>query len=162
MPGIPLAILVPSLELKLVESIRKKARFLEDARTALGLTRVTVDCRRVEDLPGETGMRGRSRFVTVRACAELAICAEYALPLLARGGLLLALKGPSAPDEARGCRRGVELLGGSLEALDGYRLPGSDTLFHLVVIRKLRETPREYPRKSAQIRRSPLRGASAD
>ncbi len=156
MPGIPLAILMEGCRVTLVESIRKKASFLERAVGALGLGRAEVVCGRAEELGRDRRRRGRFEACTARACAALAVVCEYGLPLLARDGLLLTPKGPSATAEIEAANRALGLLGGDLEGVDGYRLPGADVEFHMIRVLKKRPTPEAYPRAAAVIARRAL------
>lgn len=92
-PGIPLAIARPDLEVTLIESIQKKGRFLSSAIEALGLSNVSVKNDRAE--------RVGDRFdvVTCRAVASLDKLVEWCAPLLVPGGVLLAMKGPKLAEE---------------------------------------------------------------
>ena len=156
MPGLPLAILMEGCRVTLVESIRKKASFLERAVGALGLGTVEVVCGRAEELGRDRRRRGRFEACTARACAALAVVCEYGLPLLARDGLLLTPKGPSAPAEIEAAKKALGLLGGDLGGVDGYRLPGADVEFHMIRVVKKRPTPDTYPRAAAVIARRAL------
>lgn len=156
MPGVPLAILLGGCRMTLVESIRKKASFLERTAEALGLRGVEVVCGRAEELGHARERRGRYEACTARACASLAVVCEYGLPLLARDGVLLTPKGPSAPAEIGSASRALGLLGGHLDGVEGYRLPGGDVEFQMIRVVKRKPTPDVYPRVAAVIARRPL------
>ena len=94
-PGIVLALARPDWSWTLVDSVRKKADALRDFADALGLGNVAVRAERAETLGREAAHRERHDLVTARACAALPVVAEYALPLLAVNGALLAWKGPA-------------------------------------------------------------------
>lgn len=89
LPGIPLAIARPELAVTLLDASHKKASFLQQAKTELGLANVTVACERVEQ------WRPPAPFdvVVSRAFAELSEFVSQARHLLAPGGMLLAMKG---------------------------------------------------------------------
>jgi 16S rRNA (guanine527-N7)-methyltransferase len=72
------------------------------------------------------------------------------------GGAFLALKGPAAEEELAEARRAVQLLGAQGEEIFDYALPGEDLRHNIVVLRKTAPTPKQYPRRFAQIKKSPL------
>ncbi|MBI2943969.1 MAG: 16S rRNA (guanine(527)-N(7))-methyltransferase RsmG [Candidatus Wallbacteria bacterium] len=156
LPGLPLALLLPRSRILLVESVRKKARFLEEARELLALPNVQVLCARAEDLGRDRAHRDRHGAVTSRACASLAVSLEYGLPLLKQGGLFLSPKGPSAPDELATAARAIQALAGRLLDTTTYRLPEAPSDFTMIAIEKTGPTPAAYPRRAAQIARKSL------
>ena len=109
-PALVLAILKPELEFTLIEATCKKARFLEDTASALGLGRVTVVNERIETYAKVQG-RGKFDCVTARALAPLNTLLEYAAPLLKMGGRLVAYKGknagPECTDAEKAAKRSV-------------------------------------------------------
>jgi 16S rRNA (guanine527-N7)-methyltransferase len=95
LPGVPLAIARPDLSVTLVEPLLRRATWLEEVVTQLGLDRVTVVRARAEELAG----RIDAAYVTARAVAPMDRLAGWCLPLVRPGGELLAMKGRSANDE---------------------------------------------------------------
>ncbi|MBI3890760.1 MAG: 16S rRNA (guanine(527)-N(7))-methyltransferase RsmG [Candidatus Wallbacteria bacterium] len=156
LPGIPLAVLQPDVEVTLVESVGKKAAFLSRVQEHLKLQNVRVVCVRAEELGRHASFRGRYDVVTLRACAELRVALEFALPLVRQGGLLLAPKGPAAGGEIDAARTALRLLGGTLAEVTEYRLPQAAVAFHMIHVEKSGPTPALYPRPAAQISRRPL------
>jgi len=156
-PGIPLAIARPDLPWLLVDSIRKKARVLAAFVEELGLPAVEVIADRAEVLGRDPRYRERAGLVTARAVAALPVLAELALPLLIRGGTLLAWKGPleaSAEELQRGLRA-FKQLGGGTPAL--LRVAAPQLGGHsLVRVAKERSTPTRYPRRPGEAARRPL------
>jgi 16S rRNA (guanine527-N7)-methyltransferase len=121
-PGIPLAIVYPDKQMKLIEATGKKARFLSEAAQAIGLTKVQV-----VNLRGEQFVDGRGKFdvVLARAVAQIDELAAWAWPLLKKGGRLLALKGPKAQAELEEgkkvlTRLKARLVGNHPAGLDGH------------------------------------------
>jgi 16S rRNA (guanine(527)-N(7))-methyltransferase RsmG len=96
-PGLPLKILYPDLRLTLVDSVAKKARFLELVAAELGLREVTVIAERAEVLGQDPTHREQYDWATARAVAELRVLAELLLPLCRVGGRVLAQKGGARP-----------------------------------------------------------------
>lgn len=154
-PGIPLAILRPDLDLVLIESRSRKAAFLAEACRALGLARVAVLAERAEAAGRLPDRRERADAVVARAVAPLPVLLELALPLLKTGGRLLAVKGERAQEEVGAAGRALELLGGSVEAIDAL-LPGTDNRSRLVIVKKTAATPDRYPRAPGTPARRPL------
>ncbi len=155
-PGLPLAIALPARRALLVESIGKKARFLDVAITALGLAdRVSVAAARAESIAAEPRHRGRWPAVVSRAVADLTELSELALPLLATGGLLVAWKRRPLDEELARAQRAVRQLGGRVVACEAVTVPGLEDHV-LVVVEKVGATPPEFPRDPAARRRRPL------
>jgi 16S rRNA (guanine527-N7)-methyltransferase len=154
-PGLPLAITLPAERALLVESIGKKARFLETAVTGLGLAdRVAVAAERAETLAADPRHRGRWPVVTARAVAALPELVELAFPLLVAGGLLVAWKGSEIAEErARSLAALAALGGGTLDILPVA--PPVPSGHVLVVCRKTGRTPAGWPRPPAERARRP-------
>jgi 16S rRNA (guanine527-N7)-methyltransferase len=155
-PGLPLAIALPARRALLVESIGKKARFLDMAVAALGLAdRVTVASARAEAIAAEPRHRGNWQAVVSRAVADLTELAELGLPLLAVGGLLVAWKRRPMEEELSRAERAVRQLGGHVVACEAVAVPGLEDHV-LAVVEKVAFTPPEFPRDPAARRRRPL------
>jgi 16S rRNA (guanine527-N7)-methyltransferase len=152
-PGIPLAAALPADRALLVESVRKKAGFLDVAVRALGLTgRVAVEPRRAEAVARDPRDREDWPAVTARAVAALPELAELAFPLLAPGGILVAWKRGAIEAEIDAAGAMVEALGGGrIEVVD----PGLSGLpgHRLVLVEKARRTDSTWPRDPAARRR---------
>ena len=153
LPGIPLAVALPADRALLVESVRKKAGFLDVAVQALGLTdRVAVEAERVEALARNPRDRKRWPAVTARAVAALDELAELAFPLLAPGGVLVAWKRGPIDDEIEDAAAILDGLGGGrIEIVD----PGLSALpgHRLVIVEKTGRTGDAWPRDPAARRR---------
>jgi 16S rRNA (guanine527-N7)-methyltransferase len=155
-PGIPLAVALPARRALLVESIAKKARFLAVAVEAIGIgDRVTVAATRAEVIAVDAAHRGRWSGVVARAVADLTDLAELSLPLLRKGGLLIAWKRWPVDEELDHAQGALRVLGGRIAAVEAVAVPGLED-HALAVIEKVAETPREYPRDPAARRRNPL------
>ena len=155
-PGIPLAIALPARRALLVESVAKKARFLSAAVVVAGLAdRVAVMAGRAETLAADPAHRGRWGAVVARAVADLTELGELSLPLLRPGGLLVAWKRRPIDAEVAAAARAARQLGGRVADLEVVSVPGLEDHL-LVVVEKVAETPREFPRDPAARRRRPL------
>ena len=76
--------------------------------------------------------------------------------LVKKGGAFIAMKGPDCGEEVREAKRGIAMLGGRLERVADYTVPGTDITHSAVIIRKVNDTPPKYPRRWAQIKKQPL------
>lgn len=150
-PGIPLAIVRPSMAMTLLEATGKKAAFLEATAQALGLGNVTVLRERAETA-GQDHRRWREQFdaVLARAVGPLPTLLELTLPLAKVGGLVLAIKGEKAPQEIEAAKQALHAL--HARVIESLRTPTGT----IVVVEKERKTPRLYPRAAGEPKRKPL------
>jgi 16S rRNA (guanine527-N7)-methyltransferase len=155
-PGIPLKILYPSMKLTLVESVGKKAKFCQHIVSTLGLTDVNILHTRAEDLGQDPNHREKYDWAIARAVAKLNVLSEYLIPLVKRGGYMLAQKGESGPAEAQSAEKAMKILGGKMEQLVTVNLPGVVEDRYLVVVKKIAATPPKYPRKPGVPTKQPL------
>jgi len=141
LPGIPLAICRPDMQWVLVDSVAKKARFLEETVAKLGLKNVTVRSERAELLCHMDGFRECFHVVTARAVARLPTLLELTVPLLRVKGRFYAMKGEQAAVELAESDRAIERLHVRLRTRE--RTPEGG---HLLIFRKYAATPGKYPR----------------
>jgi 16S rRNA (guanine527-N7)-methyltransferase len=151
-PGITLAIL-SGREVHLVESVRKKAAFLERAVTELCL-KATVHPFRAEELAQQTP--GTFAAVTARALSSLPSLVELAAPLLADGGHLICLKGRPAPDEIQRGDAAAGQCGMLRVSMDEISVPGVDGSRVIVVYRRSGRPRIKLPRRNGMAQRQPL------
>ena len=154
-PGLPLKIARPDIQLTLLDSLQKRLSFLDAVIADLSLSGVVTVKDRAEDAAHKSGLRERFDMATARAVAALPVLAEYVLPFVKIGGLMIAMKGQKQ-EEINEAGQAIRLLGGQLEAVQEFTLPGGDMNRTLVLIRKTRPTPARYPRKAGLPERRPL------
>ncbi len=155
-PGIPIKIVQPTVDLHLVESIGKKARFCQLVVDDLRLTDVTVHPARAEDLAHLPVHRESYDWALARAVAKLPILVEYVLPFVRMGGYMLAQKGISAHQEVHEAANAMKILGGELSGITKVELPGVVEERYLIVIRKVFPTPFQYPRSGGLPAKKPI------
>ena len=109
---------------------------------------------RAEGIPD--GLRESFDFASARAVARLNVLCELCLPYVRCGGAFLAMKGPELRQEIKEAYVALKTLGGAVEQVYDYTVPGTDAAHRVVVIRKERPTPKPYPRRYAKIKQSPL------
>jgi len=155
LPGLPLAIVCPSLSFTLIEATGKKARFLERAVEALGLDNVEVAGERAETAGHRPRYRQRHDVAVARAVGPMRVMLEYTLPLVRPEGRVLAMKGPRVEAELDEAGDALMALGGGAVAL--YEaLPGLANELVIVEVHKAGPTPRGYPRRPGEPKSRPL------
>ncbi len=155
-PGLPLKIVRPELEVVLLDAVRKKVAFLEEAVRALGLKGAYPLWGRAEALAHLPEHREGYHRVVVRAVAPLCVLAELGLPFLRVGGYLVAQKGPRVEEELAPLPRVLSPLGGALGGLHRLRLPFLEEERALVVLAKVAPTPGATPAARGFPRKKPL------
>lgn len=155
-PGLVLKIVFPGLHVVLTDSLNKRITFLDHVIRALELTGVETVHGRAEDLGQSPAYREKFDFAVSRAVANLATLSEYDLPFVRKNGYFIAYKSGEISEETEKAAHAIGLLGGKQEARICYMLPDSDIARSLIVIRKAKETPRKYPRKSGMPSKTPL------
>ena len=156
-PGIPLAIAFPNVQLTLMDSLNKRIVYLTDEIEKLGLQNHTEALHaRAEELARQAGQREAYDYCSSRAVARLAVLSEYRLPFVKVGGQMLAYKAGEIEEELSEAQFAIKKLGGTTDQVVSFSLPDDAGKRSLVVIRKIKETPRIYPRKAGMPTKAPL------
>ena len=155
-PGMVLKILVPSLELTLLDSLNKRLDWLGEVCDTLDIQGVRRLHGRAEEAGRDPELRVRFAFPTPRAVADLRLLCELCLPFLQVGGRLLAMKGVSSHQEVEGALPAIQTLGGRLERCFDYTIPNTQVVHRVVVVEKISSTPPQFPRRWSKIQKSPL------
>ena len=155
-PSIPLKIMLPELQVTIVDSLGKRLNFLQDLIAQLGLKDVALVHGRAEDVGQNSRYREQFDIVTARAVANMAVLSEYCLPLVKKGGNFIALKGPKAEDELGTSKKALSILGGKTAAVKELQLPQSAEERTLILIEKVKATPKKYPRQAGTPHRKPI------
>ena len=153
-PGLALKIACPAMELTLLDSLDKRINFLKNTCRKLGFDDVTCIHSRAEEIPA--GFRQGFDFALSRAVARLNLLCELCLPYVKKGGAFIAMKGSDLEEELAEAQRCIRTLGGQVEKKIDYTIPGTDVTHSALIIRKVADTPARYPRRWAQIKKSPL------
>ena len=153
-PGMPLQILEPTAKLTLLDSLNKRIGFLQEVCDALGLKTTRCVHGRAEEYARDH--REQFDYATSRAVAALNMLCELALPMVKVGGAFLAMKSVDCDEELRQAKSAIAQLGGSVESVQDYTIPGTDVRHRLVIIRKVKPTPPAFPRAFARIKKNPL------
>lgn len=154
-PGVPLKIANGSIDLTLLDSLDKRINFLKDTCSKLGLDDVKCIHARAEEIPN--GYRESYDIAVSRAVARLNTLCELCLPYVKVGGAFIAMKGPEFDEELEEAKPAIKLLGGKCERCEKYPIDGTDVIHSAIIIRKIASTPSKYPRRFAQIKKTPLK-----
>ncbi len=158
-PGIPLAILCPDKHFLLMDSLNKRIRFLEEIREEFALENVHFLHSRAEEMGQSEDYRENFDLCVSRAVAKLSVLSEYCLPLVKPGGYFVPYK-TGLEDLSEG-RNALRILGGELEGTEDFPKLTGDLSFvkldhKLVFIKKIKPTPKKYPRKAGTPAKEPL------
>ena len=150
-PGVPVAIAEPTAKVTLLDSLQKRMNWLREVLPVLGV-QATVAAARAEEYVAQH--REQFDIATSRAVARLNILCELCLPYVKVGGKFLALKGAMTHEEVDEAKQAIAVLGGKVAEIREFPIAGA--IHRIVVIEKVKSTPRQYPRKFAKIKQSPL------
>lgn len=151
-PSMPLLIYKPDLCLTMMDAINKRLTFLDTAVHALGLEAQLIH-ERAEVAGQDRNHREMFDLATARAVAPMNVLAEYCLPFVKVGGYFVALKGSN--DDTEEAKNAIATLGGEVIDNISYKLNGTEPR-SIVVIKKISQTPTQFPRKSKKISTKPL------
>ena len=150
-PGVPLAIACPDAQITLLDSLGKRMKWLETILPELGVKAECITARAEEAVAHR---RESYDFAASRAVARLNILLELTAPYVKVGGAVLAMKGAAAKEELAECGNAIKKLGLKLEEVREFPIDG--TAHAVIVLRKIAPTPAKFPRRFAQIKKSPL------
>ncbi len=165
-PSLPLAIVRPDLKITPLDSTEKRIRYVNETANLLGLKNVTAVAARAEEFANQPEHREKFDYATARAVAALPVLCELTIPFVKVGGKLVAMKAKGANDEFENSRSAIRQLAGANSLantelieknlrgnINGEFVEENRTI---VVVNKLSSTHKQFPRKFAQIKKSPL------
>lgn len=155
-PSIPIKIVFPHLKVTIVDSLNKRITFLKELSDDLGLEDVTLIHQRAEDAGQDPLLRERFDLVTARAVARLNVLAELCLPFARVSGHFAALKGAKAQEEELMAQKAITVLGGKVAKSVSLTLPSDHSDRDIILIEKVKKTPRKYPRQAGKPNRNPI------
>lgn len=156
-PGIPIKIIKSDINVVLLDSLNKRINFLNEVINKIELKNISTIHGRAEDFSRKLEYREKSDVAVSRAVANLAVLSELCIPYVKVGGYFVAMKGPSVEEEIKDGKSAVSILGGKIEDIIKIEIEDSDLNHNLVVIKKVKETPKAYPRKAGTAIKKPLR-----
>lgn len=155
-PGVPLKIYNEDLDITLMDSLNKRIVFLQDVIDKLGFNKIQAIHGRAEELGRQKNHREAYDICVSRAVASMETLVEYCLPFVKPSGYFIAMKGPSPHEEVKRAEKGIKTLGGELVDYYNVKIPKSDIEHSIVIIKKLKNTPKKYPRGGGKPRKNPL------
>ena len=155
-PGIPLKIAFPHLNVVLLDSLNKRIKFLNAVIDELGLQGIETIHGRAEDFAKQTDYREQFNLCVSRAVANLATLSEYCIPYVKKNGLFVPYKSGEIEKELEQSKKAVHVLGGKIQDVVKFQLPGSEIGRSFVIIKKLQNTAKKYPRKAGLPSKEPI------
>ena len=155
-PGLPLKIAKDSIEVTLLDSLNKRINFLNDVINENSLEKIITIHGRAEDFGQKPKYRENFDVVVSRAVAPLNILLEYMLPFVKVGGKCICMKGSNCEEEIENAKKAIKVLGGQIEKIEEFTLPNSDNNRTILIIKKVKKTDKQYPRKAGMPTKNPI------
>lgn len=155
-PGIPLKIIYPDLKVTLLDSLNKRVKFLNTIIDELNLKNAETIHGRAEDFAKQQSYREQYDFCVSRAVANLSTLTELCLPFVKVEGYFISYKSEKLKEELSAGEKAIKILGGKIERQEEYLLPDTDIKRSLLMIRKVNDTPKKYPRKAGTPAKEPI------
>jgi len=155
-PGLPLKIAFPDLNVTLLDSLNKRVNFLNEVIEKLGLKNIEAVHGRAEDYARQPLHREKYDICVSRAVANMSTLCEYCLPFVKKSGLFISYKSEKITEEMEKANKAITILGGSVKKQEEFYLPDTDIFRNLVVIKKIENTSKKYPRKAGLPAKEPL------
>ena len=156
-PGIPIKIVFPHLEVVLLDSLNKRIKFLDAVIDELEIKKISTIHGRAEDFARKEEYREKFDLCVSRAVANLSTLSEYCLPYVKRDGFFISYKSGNIEEEIEESKKAIQFLGGNIENVIKFQLPGTDISRSLVKVKKVKNTNLKYPRKSGVPAKEPIR-----
>lgn len=153
-PGIPLKIVFPEIKITLLDSLNKRVGFLNDVIDELNLNDIEAIHGRAEDIARDKAYRASYDIAVSRAVANLSTLSEYCLPFVKIGGKFVSYKSGDCADEVDNAKAAIHLLGGKINKIDEFSYSNNSRSF--IVIDKVMNTSKKYPRKAGLPSKKPL------
>ncbi len=155
-PGIPVKIIFPHVRVTLLDSLNKRVKFLNEVIEKLGLEGIEALHGRAEDYAKPNMLREKYDLCVSRAVANLSTLSEYCIPFVKAGGKFISYKSEKLTDEISAAGKAISVLGGKVSGQIDYILPGSDIYRNLLIIDKVKATPKKYPRRAGIPAKEPM------
>jgi 16S rRNA (guanine527-N7)-methyltransferase len=155
-PSIPINICFPHLRISIVDSLQKRINFLSHLTKELGLQHVQLFHDRAETFGQKQEHRESFDVVTARAVARLSVLSELCIPLVKKGGYFIAMKAAAAKEELDAGEKALQILGGKVQHIHSFELPLENSERTILVIEKIKGTPKKYPRKPGTPNKLPI------
>ena len=155
-PGIPLKIAFPHIKVVLLDSLNKRINFLNTVIKELGLENIETIHGRAEDFAKQPEYREQFDLCVSRAVANLATLSEYCIPYVKKDGMFVSYKSGEIDEEVEQSKKAIHVLGGKLDKIIKFQLPGTEIGRSFVKINKVQNTAKKYPRKAGLPSKEPI------
>lgn len=155
-PGLPLKIMMPDVKFTLLDSLNKRVSFLNEVIDELELKDIEALHGRAEDYASDNKYREKYDICVSRAVANLSTLSEYCIPFVKEDGYFISYKAGESEEEINNSKNAIKILGGKINKVEEFVLPGTDVSRVFVFIRKLELTDKKYPRKAGVPAKKPL------
>ena len=155
-PGLPLKIMMPDVKFTLLDSLNKRVSFLNEVIDELKLKDIEALHGRAEDYASDNKYREKYDICVSRAVANLSTLSEYCIPFVKEDGFFISYKAGELEEEINNSKNAIKILGGKINKVEEFVLPGTDVSRVFVFIRKLELTDKKYPRKAGVPAKKPL------
>lgn len=154
-PSLPIKICYPELKVTIVDSLMKRIGFLEHLAEQLSLTNVHFYHDRAETFAQKADHREKYDVVTARAVARMSVLSELCIPLVKPNGTFLAMKA-NVTEEMATAQKAITILGGEVANIHQFVLPNEESERNIIVINKVKPTPKKYPRSPGTPNKAPI------
>lgn len=155
-PGLPLKIMMPDVKFTLLDSLNKRVSFLNEVIDELKLKDIEALHGRAEDYASDNKYREKYDICVSRAVANLSTLSEYCIPFVKEDGYFISYKAGESEEEINNSKNAIKILGGKINKVEEFVLPGTDASRVFVFIRKQELTDKKYPRKAGVPAKKPL------
>lgn len=155
-PGLPLKIMMPDVKFTLLDSLNKRVSFLNEVIDELKLKDIEALHGRAEDYASDSKYREKYDICVSRAVANLSTLSEYCIPFVKEDGYFISYKAGESEEEINNSKNAIKILGGKINKVEEFVLPGTDASRVFVFIRKQELTDKKYPRKAGVPAKKPL------
>ena len=155
-PGIPIKIYREDTQITLLDSLNKRVLFLQEIINKLELKNIEAIHGRAEEVARNKKYREKFDVTTSRAVANMSTLTEYMIPFIKIDGLCIMMKGSDYKEELEKSQRAINLLGAELKNVEEFILPDSDINRSVILIDKVKSTPKQYPRKAGMPSKNPI------
>ena len=156
-PGVPLKIASKNNQIILFDSLNKRLKVLEDIISKLGLKEIETLHGRAEETFKNEKNREKYDIAVSRAVASLDVLVELMLPAVKVGGKAICMKGNNADIEISDAKKAIKIFGGEIEKIEKVILPELNLERNIIIIKKVKNTPKQYPRKPGTPQKLPIR-----
>lgn len=156
LPGIPTKILKEN-KIVLFDSLNKRLKVLDDIINKLKLTGIETLHGRAEETFNNVKYREKFDIAISRAVANLNVLVEYMLPAVKINGICICMKAGNVENELKEAKKAIDVLGGKVENIENIILPDTDIERTIIIIRKVKQTPKKYPRKPGTPSKEPIK-----